>query len=65
MRMRKSALLFAGLLAVGLLTLVGRLLARPDISVGEIAWPVLGGVAVAAALYWMVRQGRDRGTPPQ
>ncbi|HYH19328.1 MAG TPA: hypothetical protein VD995_11990 [Azospirillum sp.] len=77
-RRRTSAVVFAVLLLGGLLLLAIRLVARPDITIGEAAIPVLGGIAIAVALAVMVRRDRqdrdslsadrrdrpDQGTPP-
>jgi len=56
---RTPKLLFAGLLVVGLVMLVARTVARPDVSVAEMAIPALGGLAIAAAIAFMVRRDRQ------
>lgn len=57
-RPRTPKLLFAGLLLVGLLMLVARTVARPDVGFGEMVIPALGGLAIAAAIAVIVRSDR-------
>lgn len=60
-RRRSTVVFFAVLLALGLLMLVGRMLASPGFSLGEAVFPVLGGAAIAAALAFIVlRERRER-----
>ena len=49
---------FAVLLGLGLLMLVGRMLALPGFTFGEAIVPVLGGLAMAAALAVIVTRDR-------
>ncbi|MCG5243190.1 hypothetical protein [Azospirillum doebereinerae] len=56
---RTPKLLFAGLLVIGLLMLVARTVARPDVSVAEMVFPALGGLAIAAAIVVIVRRDRQ------
>ncbi|HYD66638.1 hypothetical protein [Azospirillum sp.] len=64
-RRKTSAVVFAVLLLAGLLMLAIRLVARPDVTIGEAALPVLGGIAIAVALAVMVRRDRqDRDSLP-
>lgn len=64
-RRKTSVVVFAALLLGGLLLLAIRLVARPDITVGEAVLPVLGGIAIAVALAVMVRRDRqDRDSLP-
>ncbi len=56
---RTPRLLFAGLLVVGLVMLVARTVMRPDVSVGEMIFPALGGLAMAAAIAVIVRRDRS------
>jgi hypothetical protein len=58
-RRKTSAVVFAVLLLAGLLMLAVRLVARPDVSIGEAVLPVLGGIAIAVALAVMVRRDRQ------
>ncbi|MBP2230717.1 hypothetical protein [Azospirillum agricola] len=64
---RTPRLLFAGLLVVGLLMLVARTVARPDVGFGEMVFPALGGLAIAAAIVVIVRRDRSErdALPPQ
>ncbi len=62
---RKTRLLFAALLVVGLVMLVVRTATRPDVSAGEMLVPALGGLAVAGVIALIVRQDRrDRAALP-
>lgn len=64
-RRRNSVIVFVALLAIGLVMLVGRMLARPDVSVGELIVPALGGAAMAAAIgYIVLRDRRERASLP-
>ena len=64
-RRRNSTTIFVALLAIGLLMLVVRMLVRPDVSVGELVVPVLGGLAMAAAIgFIVIRDRRDRAAMP-
>ncbi|HYD31471.1 MAG TPA: hypothetical protein VEB64_11535 [Azospirillaceae bacterium] len=64
MRFSKSALLFVAFGLLGLAMLFTRILARPGMSMGEVALPLLGGLAMLVALFWIVRGGHDKGAPP-
>ncbi|WP_147395100.1 hypothetical protein [Azospirillum cavernae] len=55
---RAPRLLFAGLLFAGLLMLVARTASRPDVSLGEMLFPAIGGLVVLAAIAVIVRQDR-------
>ncbi|HYH39287.1 MAG TPA: hypothetical protein VD860_13770 [Azospirillum sp.] len=60
-RRRGTVVFFAVLLGLGLLMLVGRMLALPGFTVGEALFPILGGVFIAAALAVIVmRERRER-----
>lgn len=64
-RRRSSITIFVALLALGLVMLVGRMLAMPTVSLGEIIVPVLGGIAMAAAIGFIVlRDRRERAALP-
>ncbi|WP_448203079.1 hypothetical protein [Azospirillum sp. sgz302134] len=64
-RRRSSVAVFAALLIGGLLLLVVRMLAMPEVSFGEILVPALGGIAMAAAIAVIVlRDRRERAAMP-
>lgn len=56
---RNSALLFVALLVAGLAMLAIRVVARPDVSLGEMVLPFLGGLLVAGAVFVIVRRDRQ------
>lgn len=57
-RRRSTMVFFAVLLGLGLLILVGRMLALPGFTFGEAIFPILGGVFIAVALAVIVRRDR-------
>lgn len=65
---RTPWLLFAGLLVLGLVMLVARTVMRPDVGLGEMVFPALGGLVIAAAIaviVWRDRSERDRLPPSE
>ncbi|PWC33291.1 hypothetical protein [Azospirillum sp. TSO35-2] len=62
---RASWRLFLGLLVLGLVMLVARALALPNMSMGEMVIPLIGGLFVAVAIVVIVRRDRaDRNALP-
>jgi membrane associated rhomboid family serine protease len=60
-RRRGTVVFFAVLLGLGLLMLIGRMLALPGFSAGEAIFPALGGLFIAVALAVIVlRDRRER-----
>ncbi|AWK90016.1 hypothetical protein [Azospirillum thermophilum] len=61
----KPVLLFAALLIAGLAMLGMRVLARPDVGLGDMILPFLGGLLIAGAIAMIVRRDRrDRESLP-
>ncbi|HYG85896.1 MAG TPA: hypothetical protein VD978_06530 [Azospirillum sp.] len=64
-RRRSTAFFFAVLLGLGLLMLIGRMVALPGFSLGEAIFPALGGLLIAVALaFIVVRERRERARMP-
>lgn len=60
-RRRSTVVFFAVLLGLGLLMLIGRMLALPGFNAGEAIFPALGGLFIAVALAVIVlRDRRER-----
>ena len=57
-RRRSTVVFFAVLLGLGLLMLIGRMIALPGFSAGEAIFPALGGLFIAVALAVIVRRDR-------
>ncbi len=59
---RNTLVLFAALLGLGLLMLIGRIIALPDVSLGQMIFPTLGGLFIAVALVVLVRKDQRERT---
>lgn len=57
-RRRSTVVFFGVLLGLGLLMLIGRMVALPGFSFGEAILPALGGLFIAIALAVIVRRDR-------
>ncbi len=57
-RRKGTAVFFAVLLGLGLLMLVGRMLALPGFDAGQAIFPILGGLFIAIALAVIVMRDR-------